>query len=187
MQLAYPETYMCIFGSLCKCFFPVQIDIFSVLFCQGELRKQSNFTFCWFWLGKMHRNCLSVGIFRVWGMPNAMPQVLSLCDKRFLKNHNFRQKFHIWLILMGRNASKLVEWCIFRFQGMPNPMAFVVSLFDKWFMKNHNFRRHIAENGFKTMKMGWDICSSPPWFPFYSYTMLQNPISWPSHKNAEKP
>ena len=39
--------------------------------------------------------------------------------------------------------------------------------------------------GFKTMKMGWDKCSSPPRGPFYPYTMFQNPISWPSHKNAE--
>ena len=35
-------------------------------------------------------------------MPNAMPQVLSLCEKQFLKNHNFRQKFHILLILTGK-------------------------------------------------------------------------------------
>ena len=56
-------------------------------------------------------------------------------------------KFHILLILTGKNASKLLEWCIFRVQGMPNPMALVVSLYDKRFMKSHNFRRHIAENG----------------------------------------
>ena len=40
--------------------------------------------------------------------------------------------------------------------------------------------------GFKTMKMGWDICSSPPWVPFYPHTMFQNPISWPSHKKCRK-
>ena len=41
--------------------------------------------------------------------------------------------------------------------------------------------------GFKTIKMEWDICSNPPWVPFYPYTMFQNPISRPYHKNAEKP
>ena len=36
--------------------------------------------------------------------------------------------------------------------------------------------------GLKTIKMGWDICSSPPWVPFYPYTMFQNPISRSSSK-----
>ena len=40
--------------------------------------------------------------------------------------------------------------------------------------------------GFKTMKMGWDICSSPPWVPFYPYTMFQNPISRPSCQKWRK-
>ena len=40
--------------------------------------------------------------------------------------------------------------------------------------------------GFKTMKMEWDVCSSPPWVPFYPYTMFQNPISRPSHKKGRK-
>ena len=40
--------------------------------------------------------------------------------------------------------------------------------------------------GFKTMNMGWDISSSHPWVPFYPHTMLQNPISWPSHKKCRK-
>ena len=87
-------------------------------------------------------------------MLNPMPQVLSLCDKWFLKNHNFRQKFHILLILTGKNASKLLEWHIFRVQGMSNPMALVASLYDKQFLKNHNFRRHIAENGVQNHENG---------------------------------
>ena len=86
-----------------------------------------------------------------------------------------------------KNTLKLLEWHIFRVQGMPNPMALVASLYDKQLMKNHNFRRHIAENGVQNHEMGWDICSSPPWVPFYPYIMFQNPISRPSHKNAEKP
>ena len=40
--------------------------------------------------------------------------------------------------------------------------------------------------GFKSMKMGWDICSSPPWVTFYPYTMFQNPISWPSHNKCRE-
>ena len=36
-------------------------------------------------------------VFRVWGMPNPMAQVSSLYDKWFLKNHNLRQKFHIFV------------------------------------------------------------------------------------------
>ena len=34
--------------------------------------------------------------------------------------------------------------------------------------------------------MGWDICSSPPWVPFYPFTLFQNPISRPSHKKCRK-
>ena len=61
-------------------------------------------------------------------MLNPMLQVLSLCNKQFLKNQNVRQKFHMLLILTTKNALKLLEWCIFRVQGMPNPMALVASL-----------------------------------------------------------
>ena len=79
-------------------------------------------------------------------MQNPMPQVSSLCNKWFLKNHTFKQKFHILLILTGKNAPKLLEWCIFRVQGMPNPMALVLSLYDMQLLKNHNFRRQVASN-----------------------------------------
>ena len=68
-------------------------------------------------------------------MLNPMPQVSSLCNKQFMKNHNFRQKFLILLILTGKNASKLLEWHIFRVQGILNPMTLVASLYDKCFMK----------------------------------------------------
>ena len=82
-------------------------------------------------------------------MPNPMLQVSSLCDKQFLKNHNFRQKFNISLILTGKNASKWLECHIFRVQSVPNPVALVLSLYDKWFPKNHNFRKQVAYNGVK--------------------------------------
>ena len=34
--------------------------------------------------------------------------------------------------------------------------------------------------------MGWDLCSSPPWVPFYPYTMFQNPIPIPSCQKFRK-
>ena len=71
-------------------------------------------------------------------MPNPMAQVLSLYNKWFLENQDFRQKFHILLILTGKNASKWLEWHILRVQDMLNPMALVLSLYDKQFLKNLN-------------------------------------------------
>ena len=132
--MAYPKTYMCRFSSLFKHFFPVQIDIFHFL-SGGVKQIAKNFTFCWFWLAKMHWNGLSGADLGLWGMLNPMVQVLSLYDKGFLKNQNFRHKFHILLILTGKNASKWLEWHIFRVQGMPNPMALVSHLYDSWFLK----------------------------------------------------
>ena len=129
-------------------FFPVQIDIFFI-FCQGEFRKQPKFYILLILTRTNASKWLEWHTFRVQGIPNPMPQVWSLCDQQFLKNHNFRQIFYILLILTGKNASKLLEWHIFRVQGMQNPMALVASLYDKQFLKNHNFRRHIADNGVK--------------------------------------
>ena len=107
--------------------------------------RQKLASFCWFWLGsKCSLKWLQWHIFKVWGVPNPMEMVLSLYDKWFMTNHNFRQKFHILLILTGKNALKWLEWCIFRVQGMPNPMALVSSLYDKQFLKNQNFRRQVA-------------------------------------------
>ena len=40
--------------------------------------------------------------------------------------------------------------------------------------------------GSKTMKMGWNISSSPPCVPFYPYNMVHNPISWSSHTKCRK-
>ena len=69
---------------------------------------------------------------------------------------NFSQKFHILLILTGKNALKWFEWCIFRVQGMPNPMAQVSSLYDKWFLKNQNFRQKFHILLILTGKMHWN-------------------------------
>ena len=69
------------------------------------------------------------------------------------------QKFHISLILSGKNALEWLELCIFRVWGMPNPIAQVSSLHDKWFLKNQNFRQkfHILLilSGKKCIEMAW--------------------------------
>ena len=129
-------------------FFLFKLTFFQ-FFCQEEFRKQPKFHILLILTGKNASKWLEWCIFRVQSMPNPMPQVLGLCDKQFLKNHNVRQKFCILLILTGKYALKLLEWHIFRVQGVPNPMALLLSLYDKQFLKNHNFKRHIAENGVK--------------------------------------
>ena len=61
---------------------------------------------------------------------------------RFLSGQLRKQpKFHILLILTGKNASKWLECCIFRVQGMLNPMPQVSSPCNKQFLKNHNLRQ----------------------------------------------
>ena len=40
--------------------------------------------------------------------------------------------------------------------------------------------------GLKTIKMEWDLCSSPPWIQFYPYTMFQNPMPKPSCQKFRK-
>ena len=67
----------------------------------GFKQTTKNFTFCWFWLGEMHGKGLSGTYLGVWGMPNSIALVSSLYDKWFLKNHNFREKFHICILKMS--------------------------------------------------------------------------------------
>ena len=117
--------------SLCK------LTFFQFCFVRGSSGNSQNFTFCWFWLGKMHQNCLS-GAYS------------------------------------GFKACQ-IQWHLLQVSMISGSWKITI-LGDT-----------LQKMGFKTMKMGWDICSSPPWFPFYPYTMFQNAISWPSHKNAEKP
>ena len=112
-----------------------KLMFFFLIFCQVELSKWPKFHILLILTGKNALKWLEWWIFRVWGMLNPMVQVLSLYDKGFLKNQNFRHKFYILLILTGKNASKWLEWHIFRIQGMPNPMALVPGLYNKWFLK----------------------------------------------------
>ena len=80
---------MCRFASLCEHCFPVQIDVFFSFLSGGvkETAKISHFVdFDW----ENALKLLEWHIFRVQGMPNPMLQVSSLCNKQFLKNHNFR-------------------------------------------------------------------------------------------------
>ena len=178
---------MCRCATLCEHFFPVQIDVFSV-FCQKEIRKQPKFHILLILTGKNASKWLEWHIFRVQGMPNPMPQVLHLCNKQFLKNHNFRQKIHILLILTEEKCNQnCLSGTYLGFKACQIQWHFlqVSTICGSW--KFTIVGDTYQKMGFKTMKMAWDICSSPPWGPFYPYTMLQNPISWPSHKNAEKP
>ena len=97
LQLAYPKTYMCRFSSLFEHFFPVQIDIFS-FFVKGSSGNSQKFHIWLILTGKNVLKWLEWCICWVWGMPNPVVQVLSPYNKQFLKNQNFRQKFHILLI-----------------------------------------------------------------------------------------
>ena len=153
MQSAYPKPTCADLQAFANTFSLWKL-MFFFSFLSGGAQKTAKFHILLILAGKNASKWLEWCIFRVGGMPNPMPQVSSLCDKWFLKNHNFRQNFYIFLILTGRNASKLLEWSVFRVWGMLNPMALVVSLYDKWFMKNHNFRRHIAENGVQKHEQG---------------------------------
>ena len=40
--------------------------------------------------------------------------------------------------------------------------------------------------GLKTIKMEWDLCTSPPWIPFHPYTMFQNPMPKPFCQKSRK-
>ena len=137
------ETYMCTFASLCKHFFPVQIDIFFQFFCQGELRKQPNFTFCWFWLGKMHQNGLS-GAYLGFKACQIQWHLLWVSTiSMFHEKSQFQAKIsHFVDFEWVQNASKLLEWCIFMVGGMPNPMALCCESLQLVPMKNLH---HVAE------------------------------------------
>ena len=178
---------MCRFASLCKHFFPVKIDVFQ-FFVRGSSGNSQIFTFCWFWLGTMHWNGLSGAYLRLEASQIQYHRFWVSVISGSSKNHNFRLHCYILLILTGKNALKLLEWCIFRVWGMPNPMALVASPYNKWFMKNHNFRRHIAANGVQIHENGMGHMQhsslghilplhnvSKPWY-------LDLPIT-----NAEKP
>ena len=73
-------------------------------FLSGGVKETSKISHFVDFVWEKYITWLEWHICRVQGMPNPMPQVLSLCDKQFLKNHNFRQKIHILLILTGKNA-----------------------------------------------------------------------------------
>ena len=144
LRSAYPKIHMCRFSSLFKHFCPFKLTFLFSFFVRGRSANSQKIHILLILTGKNASKWLELHVFRVQGMPNPMPQVLSLCNKQFLKNQNFRQKFNILLILTGKNAFKWLEWCIVRVQGVPNAMALVLSLYDKQFLTNHNFRRQVA-------------------------------------------
>ena len=75
--------------------------VFFFIFCQ-DFRKQPKFYILLILTEKNASKWLEWHVVRVQGMSNPMWHVLSLCNKQFLKNQNFRQKFHILLILTGK-------------------------------------------------------------------------------------
>ena len=125
-------------------------------------------------------------IFRVQGMPNPMVQVSSLYDKWFLKNQNFRQKFHILLILTGKMHWNGLSGAYLGFKACQIQWhRFQVSMISgSWKIKILGDKYH--KMGLKTIKIEWDLCSSPPWVPFYPYTMFQNPLPKPSCQKSRK-
>ena len=151
----YPKTYMCRFGSLCEHFFPVQIDVFFFSFLSGGVQENSqNFTFCWFWLGKMHQNGLSgayLGFEACWiQCCRFQVSVISGSWKITISGKNFTfcwfwlGKMH-WNCLSGMYLGFKACWIQWHLLQVST---------DKWFMKNHNFRRHIAENGVQSHENG---------------------------------
>ena len=143
--IAYKMTCMCRFSSLFVHFFPCTNWHFFIFTVSGGVKQTAkNFTFCWFWLGKMHWNgltgmCLGFEVCQIQWHGFRVSMISG-----FLKNQNFRQKCHTLLILTGKNASNWLEWCVFRVWGMPNPMVQVSSLYNKEFLKNPNFRIQVA-------------------------------------------
>ena len=71
LQLAHPQSYMCRFSSLFKCFFPVKISFF--IFCQGELSKQPKIAHFFIFTGKndqINQTSVTTGLghqMPVWG------------------------------------------------------------------------------------------------------------------------
>ena len=90
------------------------------------------------------------------------------------------QKFHILLILTGKNALKWLEWHKSRVQGMPNPMALVASLYDKQFLTNHNFRRQVALNGVQNHYNGMEPMQQSSVGPIVPLHHVSEPYMRPS-------
>ena len=120
---------------------------------------------------KCIKNGLKWHILRVPIMQNPIPQVSSLYNKWFLKNQNFRQKFHIFVdFWLGKMHWNFLNGAYLGFEACQIQWHLLQVSTIKQFMKNDNFRRHIVENGVsKTMKMGWNISSSPPCGPILHF------------------
>ena len=100
--------------------------------------------------------------------------------------HNFRQKFHILLILTGKMHQNGLSGAYFGFKACQIQWHLfqVPMISGSWKIKILGGKYH--KMGLKTIKMEWDLCSSPPWVPFYPYTMFQNPMPKPSCQKSRK-
>ena len=100
-----------------------KLMFFFSSFVMGSSANSQNFHILLISNGKNALKWLEWHIFRISSVPNLMAQVSSLYDKWFLKNDNFRQKFHFLWILTGKmhqnglsgmylgfNACQ-IQWC----------------------------------------------------------------------------
>ena len=78
------------------------------------------------------------------------------------------QKFHILLILTGKNTSKWLEWHVFRIWDVPNLMALVSSLYNKQLLKNQNFRKKFHNLLILTGK------NTSYWLEWYVFRVLRS-------------
>ena len=135
--------------------------VFSLCWSGQVKQTAKNFTFCWFWLGKMHWNGLSgtyLG-FEACQIQWCRFQVSMISGSWNIKISGKNFTFcWFWLGKMHQNG---LSGAYFRVQGMPNPMALVSSLYDKWFLKISKFQEKISAFcwkwlGYKCIKK-WDL------------------------------
>ena len=135
---------MCRFSSLSKHLSLHKLTLFS-FFVGGVKWTAKNFTFCWFWLGKMHQNGLSgmyLG-FEVCQIQWHLFQVSTISNSWKIKISGKNFTFcWFWLGKMHHNG--LSGMYLGRVWGVPNPMALVSSLYNKQFPKNQNFRQNFT-------------------------------------------
>ena len=123
-------------------------SIYNKQFLQNQNFRQK-FHILLILTGKNASKWLEWYIFRVWGACQIQwHRFQVLYNKQFLQNQNFRQKFHILLILTGKNASEWLEWCIFRVWTCQIQSLVLVSMISDPEKSN---RRPMAQNGFKSL------------------------------------
>ena len=126
-----------------------------------------NFTFCWFWLGKMHHNGLS-GMYLGFEVCQMAQDSISTISGNSQNIKISGKIFTFLLILTGKNASQWLEWYVFRVWGVPNPMAqdSSISISGSWKIKisGKNFTfcwfwlGKMHQNGLSGAYLGFETC-----------------------------